>query len=97
VEAERRGDKVKKVLAILENEAEIVRRIYAMYLGIEGRQFGIKASFVSMRCTLEMANCLPRKRTPSSSKPRGSNVFGTAALSVIRRILHPGSSQGRSC
>ena len=43
VEAGKRGDKVKKALEVLEPEAEIVRRIYAMYLGMEGRQLGIKA------------------------------------------------------
>ncbi len=43
VEAGRRGEKVKKALAIFESEAEIVRRMFAMYLGIEGRQYGIKA------------------------------------------------------
>jgi site-specific DNA recombinase len=43
VEAGRRGEKVKKALAIFEAEADIVRRVFAMYLGIEGRQFGIKA------------------------------------------------------
>jgi hypothetical protein len=34
--------KIKKILAILEPEAEIVRRIYRMYLGAEGLQSGIK-------------------------------------------------------
>ena len=42
-EAERRGDKVKKKLAILDEEAAIVRPIHAMYLGMEGRQLGTKA------------------------------------------------------
>jgi DNA invertase Pin-like site-specific DNA recombinase len=41
VEAERRGEKVKKSLAIFEPEAAIVRRIFAMHLGIEGRQGGV--------------------------------------------------------
>ena len=43
VEAGRRGEKVKKALAIFEPEADIVRRIFAMYLGVAGRQYGIKA------------------------------------------------------
>ena len=43
VEAGKRGDKVKKALEVLEPEAEVVRRIYAMYLGMEGQQLGIKA------------------------------------------------------
>ena len=43
VEAGRRGEKVKKALTIFEPEAEVVRRVFAMYLGLEGRQYGIKA------------------------------------------------------
>lgn len=43
VEAGRLGDKIKKVLKVLDSEAQIVRRIYAVYLGIEGRQLGVKA------------------------------------------------------
>jgi site-specific DNA recombinase len=43
IEAGHRGDKIKKTLGILPGEAEIVRRIFAMYLGMEGRQFGVKA------------------------------------------------------
>jgi DNA invertase Pin-like site-specific DNA recombinase len=43
VEAGRRGEKVKKVLGVLEPEGEIVKRIYSMYLGLEGRQYGVKA------------------------------------------------------
>jgi site-specific DNA recombinase len=42
IEADRRGEKVKKALAMFEPEAEIVRRIFSMYLGLEGRQYGIK-------------------------------------------------------
>ncbi len=43
VEAERRGDKVKKKLAIDEMEARLVRRIFDMYCGAEGVQRGVKA------------------------------------------------------
>ena len=43
VEAGRRGEKLKKALAVLETEAAVVRRIFAMYLGLEGRQYGVKA------------------------------------------------------
>jgi site-specific DNA recombinase len=43
VEAGRRGDKVKKALSVYEPEADLVRRTFAMYLGLEGRQYGIKA------------------------------------------------------
>jgi hypothetical protein len=43
VEAERRGDKVKKKLAVYEPEAAIVRRVFAMYLGLEGVQRGTKS------------------------------------------------------
>jgi AAA domain/Recombinase len=43
IEAERRGEKVKKKLAINEAEAAIVRRIYDLYRGIEGLQYGVKA------------------------------------------------------
>ena len=43
IEAGRRGEKVKKALDIFEPEADIVRRIFAMYLGVAGRQYGIKA------------------------------------------------------
>jgi site-specific DNA recombinase len=43
VEAGRRGDKVKKALAILDAEADVVRRIFGMYLGQDGRQLGVKA------------------------------------------------------
>jgi DNA invertase Pin-like site-specific DNA recombinase len=48
VEAGRRGDKVKKVLQVFEPEAEIVRRIYDMYLGIGGRQYGVKAIVIQL-------------------------------------------------
>jgi len=43
VEAERRGEKVKKKLAINEAEAAVVRRIFDLYRGIEGLQYGVKA------------------------------------------------------
>ena len=43
IEAGRRGDKIKKALAVLESEAFVVRRIFAMYLGLSGDQFGVKA------------------------------------------------------
>lgn len=43
IEAERRGDKVKKKLAINEAEAIIVRRVFDLYRGIEGPQYGVKA------------------------------------------------------
>jgi site-specific DNA recombinase len=43
VEAERRGEKIKKKLAICEPEAVIVRRIFDLYRGIEGLQYGVKA------------------------------------------------------
>ena len=43
VNAGQRGDKMKKVLAALDEEAAIVRRIFSMYLGREGRQYGVKA------------------------------------------------------
>ncbi len=48
VEAGRRGEKVKKSLAVLASKAEVVRRVYAMYLGIEGRQYGVKAIAVQL-------------------------------------------------
>lgn len=41
--AERRGEKVKKKLAIVEAEAVIIRHIFDLYRGTEGLQFGIKA------------------------------------------------------
>jgi hypothetical protein len=43
VEAGRRGVKIKKALVIIEPEAEVVHRIFAIYLGIEGQQYGIEA------------------------------------------------------
>jgi len=43
LEAERRGEKIKKKLAIKESETAIVRRIYDLYRGIEGLQYGGKA------------------------------------------------------
>ncbi len=43
VEAERRGDKIKKKLALCETEAAIVRRIFGLYRGVEGLQYGVKA------------------------------------------------------
>jgi DNA invertase Pin-like site-specific DNA recombinase len=42
VEAERRGQKIKKVLAIDEDTASIVRRIFDLYLGVEGPSHGVK-------------------------------------------------------
>jgi site-specific DNA recombinase len=48
VEAERRGEKVKKKLAINEPEAAIVRRIFGLYRGIEGLQYGVKAIAVKL-------------------------------------------------
>ena len=41
-DAERRGDKIKKVLQIDPAEAAIVRRIYDLYLGMQGQAVGIK-------------------------------------------------------
>jgi site-specific DNA recombinase len=43
VEAERRGPKIKKVLAIDEDTAPIVRRIFDLYLGVEGSSHGVKS------------------------------------------------------
>ena len=43
VEAERRGQKVKKVLAIDEAEAPVVHRIFALALGRSGMPLGVKA------------------------------------------------------
>jgi site-specific DNA recombinase len=43
IAAELRGAKVKKMLAIDEAEAEIVRRIYNLALGVHGMQLGVKA------------------------------------------------------
>ena len=48
VEAERRGEKIKKKLAIEEAEAAIVHRIYDLYRGIEGLQYGVKAIAVKL-------------------------------------------------
>ena len=48
IEAERRGEKVKKKLAIREPEAAIVRRIFDLYRGIEGLQYGVKAIAVKL-------------------------------------------------
>jgi len=44
IEAERWGEKVKKKLAICEPEAAIVRRIFDLYRGIEGLQYGSRRS-----------------------------------------------------
>ncbi len=41
--AERRGNKDKKVLVVHEDEARIVRQIFAMAAGAEGRPMGVKA------------------------------------------------------
>ncbi len=43
IDAERRGDKVKRVLSIQDDEARIVHRIYDLYLGVETLQYGVKA------------------------------------------------------
>ena len=43
VGAEQRGQKVKKRLEINEAEAAIVRRIFDLYRGVEGLQYGVKA------------------------------------------------------
>ena len=43
VPAEKRGNKVKKVLAICQSEADIVRRIFDLALGVEGMPLGVKA------------------------------------------------------
>jgi hypothetical protein len=43
IDAERRGDNVKRVLSIKDDEARIVHRIYDLYLGVETLQFGVKA------------------------------------------------------
>lgn len=43
MEAGRRGPRVKKVLALDEEEAALVRRIYGMHLGGEGLVLGVKA------------------------------------------------------
>jgi site-specific DNA recombinase len=43
VEAERRGEKIKKKLAVNDEEAQVVKRIFGLYLGAEGRQYGVKA------------------------------------------------------
>ena len=43
VAAERRGTKVKKVLAIDEAEASVVRQIYDLSLGAAGMPLGVKA------------------------------------------------------
>ncbi len=48
VEAERRGEKIKKKLALLESEAGVVRRIFDLYRGVEGGQYGIKAIVVKL-------------------------------------------------
>ena len=48
VEAERRGEKVKKKLAINEEEAPVARRIFDLYRGIEGLQYGVKAIAVKL-------------------------------------------------
>jgi DNA invertase Pin-like site-specific DNA recombinase len=42
VEAERRGQKIKKVFAIGEDTAPIVRRILGLYLGVEGPSHRVK-------------------------------------------------------
>ena len=42
-EAGRRGDKVKKVLAIDPTEAPVVRQIFDLYLGADGPAMGVKA------------------------------------------------------
>ncbi|MBX6373967.1 MAG: recombinase family protein, partial [Acetobacteraceae bacterium] len=42
-EAGRRGPRVKKVLAVDEAEAAVVRRIFGLYLGAEGAPLGVKA------------------------------------------------------
>ena len=41
--AGRRGHRIKKVLVIDEAEAALVRRIFALHLGIEGAVLGVKA------------------------------------------------------
>ena len=43
VEAEKRGEKIKKKLAIEEDEAKVVKRIFGLYRGVTGQQFGVKA------------------------------------------------------
>ncbi len=43
VEAGQRGARVKKVLAVNEDEAEVVRRVFALHLGAEGAPTGVKA------------------------------------------------------
>jgi site-specific DNA recombinase len=60
VEAGRRSDKIKKMLQVLEPEAEIVRRIYGMYRGIGGRQYGVRAVVAQLN-----AEKLQFRRKPS--------------------------------
>jgi DNA invertase Pin-like site-specific DNA recombinase len=43
VEAERRGEKIKKKLQIVEEEAAIILRVFDLYRGVEGLQHGVKA------------------------------------------------------
>ncbi|MCU0974601.1 MAG: recombinase family protein, partial [Burkholderiales bacterium] len=43
IEAGQRGHRMKKVLAVEEPEAALVRRIFAMHLGAEGAPLGVKA------------------------------------------------------
>ncbi len=47
VEAERRGQKIKKVLAIDEDTAPIVRRIFDLYLGVEGPSDLVQATLTA--------------------------------------------------
>ncbi len=47
-EAGRRGDKVKKVLAVDPTEASVVRQIFDLYLGADGAAMGVKAIATSL-------------------------------------------------
>jgi site-specific DNA recombinase len=48
VEAERRGEKIKKKLAINDAEAKTVIRVFDLYRGLEGLQLGVKAIVVKL-------------------------------------------------
>ena len=53
VEAEQRGQKVKKRLEIVPAEAALVRRIFGLYQGAEGVQLGVKAIVTKLNASGE--------------------------------------------
>ena len=76
-EAGRRGDKVKKVLAIDPVEAPVVRKIFDLYLGADGAAIGVKA----------IANHLNKK----GAALRGKKFSVATVYGILTRTTYSGT------